>query len=372
MLAAATATAAIALSVLGVSLAARGQAQTATQVEVSNSCAVLNTAPTLTIWGSHVASGAHTLRSDHGQPSWLPPTQVTPDSLGNFKVTVVYQPTDSALDHVLLDDSPGPAINVVPPGQCPTSTPPVSPCFAPTAPVALTVGGLSSPNRDVPLSTATWNLDYPGAALALAPLATSAVTDGSTAATLTPNRATPGPHTITVIARSDTQSGALIQFEYWTYPITICQPPPGSTTTAPATTTTVARPTSTTIRRTTTTQGPKTTTTTSVPVTTTTLGAAPVLSISPTVASTGAVTQVQGSGFPPNSAVILEWQPGIGIVTAQVGPDGRFTVPFLVMPSDQTGTRLVHASGFGGTVSAALLVERGPSSAAGPFVFRLG
>jgi hypothetical protein len=298
---------------------------------------------------------------------------VTPDSFGNFKVTVVYQPTDTALDHVLLDDSPGPAISVVQPGQCPTSTPPASPCFAPTAPVALTVGRLSSPDRDMPLTTATWNLDYPGAALATAPLATSAVTNGSTAATLAADRAGPGPHTVTVIARSDTQAGALIQYEYWTYPISICQPPPGSTTTAPVTTTTVARTTTTTtIRPTTTTRAPKTTTTTSVPVTTTTLGAAPVLSISPTVASTGAVTQVQGSGFPPNSAVILEWQPGIGILTAQVGPDGKFTVPFLVMPSDQTGTRLVHASGFGTTVSATLLVERGPSSAAGPFVFRRG
>ena len=100
-----------------------------------------------------------------------------------------------------------------------------------------------------------------------------------------------------------------------------------------------------------------------------------MLTISPQVVATGDVTQVHGVGFPPNTSVILEWQPGIGIVTAQVGPDGSFTTPFLVIPRDQLGTRLVQASGYPPSVSAGLLVEVGPAeppSADGQWIFRRG
>lgn len=371
MLAGAVTIMAVVLSLLGISLAVRGQAQVAgpPQVEVSNSCAVVNTTSTLTVWGSHVAPGAHTLSSD---PPWLAPTEVTPDSLGNFKVTVEYSPTDAAVDQILLDKTAGTTISVVDPGHCPTSTPSSSPCFAPTAAVPLAVSGLSSLNPDLPLSTATWNLDYPGAALAPAPFETSDVTNVASEVTLPANRASPGIHQITVIARP-TPSGTDPP-TYWTFSITFCQPPPGTSTTARTTTTDVFTTTTPTLRRTTTTRAPATTTTTTtttrLPVTTTTVGTAPVLSVTPTVTSTGNVTQVQGAGFPPNSAVILEWQPGIGIVTARVGPDGRFTAALLVMPNDRTGLRLVHASGYPATVSATLLVERGSSSASDQFIFR--
>ena len=100
-----------------------------------------------------------------------------------------------------------------------------------------------------------------------------------------------------------------------------------------------------------------------------------MLTINPQVVAAGDVTQVHGVGFPPNASVILEWEPGIGIVTAQVGPDGTFTTPFLVIPNDQIGTRLVQASGFPATVSASLLVELGPAeppSADGEWIFRRG
>jgi hypothetical protein len=368
VLAGAIAVAAVVLSLLGISLAVRGQAQVAgpPRIEVSDSCAVVNTTATLTVWGSHVASGIHTLSSD---PPWLPATEVTPDSLGNFTVTVVYSPTDAGVDQILLDRTAGATISVVEPGQCPTSTPPTLPCFAPSAALPLTVSGLSSPTPDLPLTAATWNLDYPGAALAPAAFETSDVTGGSSKVTLPANRAGPGIHQITVIAKSEASGDVPVQSEYWTFSIAFCQPPPGTTTTGRTTTTHVFT-TTTTLRPTTTTRAPATTTTTRVPVTTTTVGTAPVLSITPSVTSTGNVTQVRGAGFPPNSAVIIEWQPGIGIVTARVGADGRFTVPLLVMPNDQTGPRLVHASGYPATVSAVLLVERRSSSAGDQFIFR--
>lgn len=100
-----------------------------------------------------------------------------------------------------------------------------------------------------------------------------------------------------------------------------------------------------------------------------------MLSVKPQVASTGAVVQVHGAGFPPNSAIILVWQPGIGIATAHVGADGTFTTPLLVMPRDQTGIRLVHASGFPQSASASLLVQPAssePASGGGQFMFRQG
>jgi hypothetical protein len=357
-----------ALVALGVSFAAGGQAQVAPQVEVSNSCAVVKTTTTLTIWGSNIPSGTHTISSTHG---WFPDTAVTSDGLGNVVATVSYVPSDTVPDEVKLDGVAGPAIQVVAAGGCPTSTPPVEPCFATNVAVPVSVSNIL-PGTDT--GAAAWFLDYPGAGLKPASFAPSTVANGSTASALPGGRASPGVHQITVIVQPDAVEG-VVPPVYWTYPITFCTAPPDTSGPTPRSTTTTTRTkapattTTTTIRRATTTTAPHTTTTPA------TVPGNPVLSINPQVASTGAVIQVHGVGFPPNSAIILEWEPGIGVATAHVGADGTFTTPFLVMSRDQTGIRLVHASGFPPAASASLLVQPGPSepaSAGGQFMFRQG
>ena len=131
---------ALVVGVLTISFAGRGQAQTAPPViEVSNTCAVFNTSTVITIWGSKVPGGTHTLTSQLG---WFPSTQVPPN-LGNFAVTVPYHPTDTATDEVLFDGEPtGTSIHVVQPGGCPIGTPPTQPCFATSAAVPVSVSAL--------------------------------------------------------------------------------------------------------------------------------------------------------------------------------------------------------------------------------------
>ena len=362
------AVAALVLCAIGLSLATRGQAAPVTpEIEVSNSCAVLDTSTTLTIWGSDIRSGPHRVTS---ALAWFPSTTVTPDALGNFTVSVPYAPSDTAADRVMLDQTQGPPIQVVSPGGCPTSTPPAEPCVATGAAVPVSVSDLPPATE---AGAASWYLDYPGAGSGPASFATATVTAGATSAVLPGGRASPGTHQITVMT-PPAATGAVIPPVYWTYPITFCIPAPDTSTTVPSTTTTSKAPASTAPAPT-----PSTTVVPFVPLpspstpTTTQPGATPHLAITPQVASGGDVTQVHGVGFPPNSAVILVWQPGIGLATAQVGPDGTFTTPFLIMPRDQTGPRVVQASGYPPSVAASLLVEPGPSeppAASGQWVFR--
>ncbi len=233
------AVAALALCAFGLSLATRGQALPVTpQIEVSNSCAVLNTSTTLTIWGSDIPAGPHGLTSALG---WFPSTTVTPDALGHFTVSVPYEPTETAADRVMLDQTEGPPIQVVSPGGCPTSTPPAQPCVATSAAVPAGVSGLPPATE---AGTAAWYLDYPGAGSGPASFATSTVTAGVASAVLPGGRASPGTHQITVIA-PPAASGAGIPPVYWTYPITFCTPAPDTSTTVPSTTTTSKAPTTT-------------------------------------------------------------------------------------------------------------------------------
>jgi hypothetical protein len=345
---------------LGVSFAAGGQAQAAPQLEVSNSCAVVNTTTTLTVWGSNIPSGTHTVSSSQG---WFPDTPVTRDGLGNIVATVSYAPTSTAPDNIQLDGATGAAIQVVATGGCPTSTPPIQPCFATNEAVPVSVANIL-PAADT--GAASWFLDYAGAGLRPIPFGASTVANGLSSSALPGGRASPGVHQITVIVQPG--EGPPV---YWTYPITFCATPPDTSTSTPrsttTSTTTAALPTTTTTVHHTTTTAPRTTTTVA---TTATVAVHPVLSINPQVASTGAVIQVHGAGFPPNSAIILEWEPGIGLVIAHVGADGTFTTPLLVMSRDRTGVRVVHASGFPPAVSASLLVQPAPSGR--QFIFRQG
>lgn len=73
------------------------------------------------------------------------------------------------------------------------------------------------------------------------------------------------------------------------------------------------------------------------------------LTLTPRIGPTGFVALARGTGFPPGP-VEVRWSPGIGSVSAVVGPDGTFTVRALVFPKDRLGPRALIATG--GTTSA--------------------
>ncbi len=97
------------------------------------------------------------------------------------------------------------------------------------------------------------------------------------------------------------------------------------------------------------------------------------LVLDPPIGQPGIVTMVEGSGFPPNSPVVLTWSPGITPGTDPVLTDdrGRFRVPMLVFHNDLTGPRELQAAPFDGTsfppVAATMLVTR-PSAVPPGFV----
>jgi Tol biopolymer transport system component len=66
-------------------------------------------------------------------------------------------------------------------------------------------------------------------------------------------------------------------------------------------------------------------------------GTPPTLTSSPQVSPAGRVIQLTGANYPPGSTVTLDLVGMPSTVTAKVGADGGFEVPFVLMPNTYTG-----------------------------------
>jgi len=81
-------------------------------------------------------------------------------------------------------------------------------------------------------------------------------------------------------------------------------------------------------------------------------GATPKITLLPEVGPPGTVVAVNGSGFPANTPVTLDWQPGIGTAAVTTSLTGTFTNRLvLVLPKDELGDRLMVAQTFGATAT---------------------
>ncbi len=69
----------------------------------------------------------------------------------------------------------------------------------------------------------------------------------------------------------------------------------------------------------------------------------------PAVGKPGFVTSVRGTDFPPGVPVAFTWTPGITAAAAPTIPSaaGTFIGQLLILPKDQTGPRVITASGPG-------------------------
>jgi hypothetical protein len=69
----------------------------------------------------------------------------------------------------------------------------------------------------------------------------------------------------------------------------------------------------------------------------------------PPIGKPGFVTLVRGVDFPPGAPVRLTWSPGITVPAAPTRPrpDGTFTAQLLILFKDQTGPRVITATGSG-------------------------
>ncbi|MER8044693.1 hypothetical protein [Streptomyces sp. NPDC094032] len=69
----------------------------------------------------------------------------------------------------------------------------------------------------------------------------------------------------------------------------------------------------------------------------------------PPIGKPGFVTSVRGKDFPPGVPVRFTWRPGITAAAAPTvpGPDGSFIGQLLILAKDQTGPRVITASGPG-------------------------
>jgi hypothetical protein len=155
-------------------------------------------------------------------------------------------------------------------------------------------------------------------------------------------------------------------------------PPPPPTTAAPTTVPPTTAPTTATTRPATTTAHPTTTTNPSstIPSTTTTMPppppGSPVLTVNPGIGPPGIVVQFSGQNFPPNTAIALQWSPGIGSAVVTSSATGTITGSILVFYRDQIGNRFLTAVGFP-TAEAPFLVVPAPNEPAGAsdqFLFR--
>lgn len=82
----------------------------------------------------------------------------------------------------------------------------------------------------------------------------------------------------------------------------------------------------------------------------------------PPIGKPGFVTSVRGTDFPPGAPVTLRWTPGITATAVPTlpRPDGRFTAQLLILTKDETGPRVITASGPGfGPVETPFLVVLG-------------
>lgn len=69
----------------------------------------------------------------------------------------------------------------------------------------------------------------------------------------------------------------------------------------------------------------------------------------PPIGKPGFVTSVRGEDFPPGVPVRFTWKPGITAAAAPTFPqrDGTFIGQLLILAKDQTGPRVITASGPG-------------------------
>jgi hypothetical protein len=170
-----------------------------------------------------------------------------------------------------------------------------------------------------------------------------------------------------------------------TRPLSTPPPPPTTGTTTPAPTTshptTTSPPTTashpgTTAPKTKTTTKPGTTTTTIPATTTTTLAppppGSPTLTVNPGLGPPGLVTQFSGQDFPANTAITVQWSPGIGSAVVTSSSTGTISGSILIMYHDEIGDRVLAAVGYP-TATAPFLVVPSPEEPAGSsdqFLFR--
>jgi len=122
--------------------------------------------------------------------------------------------------------------------------------------------------------------------------------------------------------------------------------PSGSAKSAPAAVTVTSAPTTTSATTTTPTTASTTTTTTAPTTTTPKSTGHPKLTVNPGIGPPGFVTQVDGTGFPPNTPLTVTWSVGIGSVQVTTSAAGTFSVPMLVMAEDRPGNRNAQVATF--------------------------
>lgn len=88
-------------------------------------------------------------------------------------------------------------------------------------------------------------------------------------------------------------------------------------------------------------------------------GLAPLLEPDPALGPPGFVPEILGSDFPPNTELVIAWEPGIGSRTITTDDEGSFSLFLPVLRRDQIGPRTVEARGDGFTIVADFLVVPG-------------
>ncbi len=89
------------------------------------------------------------------------------------------------------------------------------------------------------------------------------------------------------------------------------------------------------------------------------IGLSPELEPDPPLGPPGFVTSIKGRFFPPNAALVLQWDPGLGTLNIRSDADGEFTVPMLIFRRDMLGPRRIQAVGDGYIVESDFLVVPG-------------
>jgi Tol biopolymer transport system component len=77
--------------------------------------------------------------------------------------------------------------------------------------------------------------------------------------------------------------------------------------------------------------------------------AAPLLTVSPTVAYGGEVVRATGVAFPATATITLTWDKGLGVTKATTDANGVFSVDVVLFPDDMIGARTLQAAGPTGT-----------------------
>ncbi|HEX5113631.1 MAG TPA: hypothetical protein VFW65_00380 [Pseudonocardiaceae bacterium] len=73
--------------------------------------------------------------------------------------------------------------------------------------------------------------------------------------------------------------------------------------------------------------------------------AAPLLTVSPTVAYGGEVVQATGVAFPASATITLTWDKGLGVTKVTTNAAGSFRVAVVLFPDDMIGERMLQAAG---------------------------